>query len=320
MQQTQTITTVEPRTRSWLPVINALYYVVLAIALLGFGYYLYLNLSLITLYLPFLLQAAVLTMGISVVSMVLALIFGLIGALARLSRFALIRWIAIVYVEVVRGTPIFVQLLLWYFGIGYLLSKAGFDPYTIAFNFMTVFQSNSLVPLLFSAFFYGILGLSFNYGAYLTEVFRTGIESVNKGQTEAALSLGMNSRQTMRHIVLPQAVRITIPPFTNYFITLIQDSALLSVLGVTELEQTMGSFAYPLIDPNQKLFVFILGAMVYLAICYPLSLLARFLEARLGRAYQTSGEKIDALTADMLTADMLGKQVVSFAEDEGDSE
>jgi len=320
MQQTQTITTVEPRTRNWLPVINALYYLVLAIALIGFGYYLYSNLSLITLYLPFLLQAAGITVGISVVSMVLAVILGLIGALARLSRFALIRGIALVYVEVVRGTPILVQLLLWYYGIGQVLSTHGFDPYTFAFNFMTVFQSNSLVPLAFSGFFYGIIGLSFNYGAYLTEVFRAGIESVNKGQAEAALSLGMNSRQTMRHIVLPQAVRITIPPFTNYFITLVQDSALLTVLGVAELEQTTGAFADPLIDPNQKLFIYILGAMVYLAICYPLSLLARFLEARLGRAYQTSGEKIDALKADMLTADMLGKQVVSFSEDEGDSE
>jgi His/Glu/Gln/Arg/opine family amino acid ABC transporter permease subunit len=316
----QTMAGVEPRTRNWLPVINALYYVVLAAALVGFGYYLYLNLSLITLYLPFLLQAAGVTIGISVASMVLAVILGLIGALARLSRFAPLRVIATVYVEVVRGTPILVQLLLWYFGIGQLLSTHGFDPYTLAFNFMTVFQSNSLVPLVFSAYFYGIIGLSFNYGAYLTEVFRTGIESVNKGQSEAALSLGLNSRQTMRHIVLPQAIRITIPPFTNYFITLIQDSALLTVLGVAELEQTTGAFADPLINPNQKLFIYILGAMIYLAICYPLSLVSRFLEARLGRAYQTSGEKIDALKADMLDSDMMGKQVVSFAEDEGDSE
>lgn len=307
MQQTQTITAVEPGTRNWLPVINTLYYVVLAAALVGFGYYLYSNLSLITLYLPFLLQAAGLTISISVVSMVLALILGLIGALARLSRFAPLRAIAFVYVEVVRGTPILVQLLLWNFGIGNLLSAHGFDPYTLAFNLMTVLQSNSLVPVYFSALFYGILGLSFNYGAYLTEVFRTGIESVNKGQTEAALSLGMNSRQTMRHIVLPQAIRITIPPFTNYFITLIQDSALLLVLGVTELEQTTGAFADPLIDPSQKLFIYILGALIYLAICYPLSLLARLLEARLGRAYQTTEEKVDMLKADMLTSDTLGR-------------
>jgi polar amino acid transport system permease protein len=281
----QTITGVEPKTRNWLPVINALYYVVLAAALLGFGYYLYTNLSLITLYLPYLLQAAGLTLGISVVSMILAVIFGLIGALARLSRFAPVRAIALVYVEVVRGTPILVQLLLWYFGVGQLLSSHGFDPHTVAFNFMTLLQNNSLVPVKFSALFYGVIGLSFNYGAYLTEVFRSGIQTVDRGQTEASLSLGMSSGQTMRRIVLPQAIRITIPPFTNYFITLIQDSALLSVLGVTELEQTMGSFAYPLLNPNQKLFLFILGALIYLAICYPLSLLARFFEGRFARAY-----------------------------------
>ena len=267
----QTITSVEPRSRNWLPVINALYYVALVVAVLGFGYYLYRNLGLITLYLPFLLQAAGTTVGITVVSLVLAMILGFIGALGRLSRFAPIRTSATIYVEVVRGTPILVQLLLWYFGIGQLLSKLGVDPYNLAFNFMTIFQNNSLVPLTFAAFFYGIIGLSFNYGAYLTEVFRAGIESVNRGQTEAALSLGLNSRQTMRHIVLPQAIRITIPPFTNNFITLVQDSALLSVLGVTELEQTIGSFAYPLLDPNQKLFIFILGAMIYFAICYPIS-------------------------------------------------
>jgi polar amino acid transport system permease protein len=281
----QTITGLKPKSRNWLPVINALYYVVLAVALLGFGYYLYTNLSLITLYLPYLLQAAGLTLGISVVSMILAVIFGLIGALARLSRFALVRAIALVYVEVVRGTPILVQLLLWFFGIRQLLSSHGFDPYAIAYNFMTLLQNNSLVPFTFSALFYGVIGLSFNYGAYLTEVFRSGIQTVDKGQTEASLSLGMSSGQTMRRIVLPQAIRITIPPFTNYFITLIQDTALLSVLGVTELEQTMGSFAYPLLNPNQKLFLFILGALIYLAICYPLSLLARFFERRFARAY-----------------------------------
>lgn len=308
MQQQQSITGIEPSSRNWLPVLNALFYILLAVAVVALAFYFYAHLGLITLYLPFLLQAAVLTIGISVVSMVLAMIFGFLGALGRLSRFAPLRAIAIVYVEVVRGTPILVQLLLWYFGIGQLLSKIGFDPYTLAYNFMTMLQSNSLVPLAFTAFFYGIIGLSFNYGAYLTEVFRSGIQSVDKGQAEAALSLGLSSRQTMRHIVLPQAIRITIPPFTNYFITLVQDTALLTVLGsIPELEQTIGSFAYPLLDPNQKLFIFILGASLYFAICYPLSVLARFLEGRFGRAYQTTEEKVDMLKADMLTSDTLDR-------------
>lgn len=268
-----------------LRIVNIIFYVVLVAAVAGFIYYLYSNLALINTYFIYLLQAAGLTVGLSVVSMILALLFGFLGAMGRLSRFAPVRYLALAYVEVVRGTPILVQLLLWYYGVGYTLSNLGFDPYTVAFNALTPLQENSIVPLAFSAFFYGVVGLSFNYGAYLSEVFRTGLESVDRGQSEAALSLGLNSWQTMRKIILPQAIRITIPPFTNYFITLIQDSALLSVLGVTELEQTMGSFADPLIDSNQKLFMYIFGALLYLAICYPLSLLARYFESRFARAY-----------------------------------
>ena len=275
----------EPKSRNWLVILDYVFYLVLIVAVAAFGYYLYSYRDIITLYLPFLLEAAALTIGLSLVSMVLAVIFGFIGATGRLSLFAPVRWLATAYVEVVRGTPILVQLLLWYYGVGQALSMLGFDPYNTAFQVMTVFQNNSLVADAFSAYVYGVIGLSFNYGAYLTEVFRSGIETINKGQTEAALSLGLNSRQTMRHIVLPQAIRITIPPFTNYFITLIQDSALLSVLGVVELEQTTGSFAYPLLDPNKKLFIFILGALLYFVICYPLSLLARSLEARMALAY-----------------------------------
>jgi His/Glu/Gln/Arg/opine family amino acid ABC transporter permease subunit len=273
------------RPRSWLVILDYIFYLVLIVAVAAFGYYLYSYSDVITLYLPFLLQAAALTIGLSVVSMVLAVILGFIGATGRLSHFAPVRWLATVYVEVVRGTPILVQLLLWYFGVGQALSMLGFDPYNSAFQLMTTLQNNSLVPDAFSAYFYGVIGLSFNYGAYLTEVFRSGIETTNKGQTEAALSLGLNSRQTMRHIILPQAIRITIPPFTNYFITLVQDSALLSVLGVVELEQTTGSFADPLLDPNKKLFLYILGAMLYFAICFPLSRLARYLEVRMSVAY-----------------------------------
>src|SRR5205085_6776521 len=128
------------------------------------------------LYFPILLEGAGVTIVISIVSMVLATIFGFVGALGRLSRFTLIRWIATAYVDVVRGTPILVQLLLWYYGVGYVLSNVGFDPFSIAFQAMTALQSNSLVPDQFNGYFYGIIGLSFNYGAYLTVVFRTGIE------------------------------------------------------------------------------------------------------------------------------------------------
>lgn len=289
-----------PQPRRWLVVFDYLFYLLLLAAAVGFAYYIYYYLSTplinslqgklsMSIWISILLQKTGTTIVISLISMVLATAFGFTGAMGRLARFAPFRWITLLYVEVIRGTPILVQLLFWYFGIAQLFSLAGFDPYTATFSLMTALQSNSLIANIdssvFDAFFWGIIGLSFNYGAYLTEVFRTGIETVDRGQTEAALSLGFNSRQTMRKIVLPQALRITLPPFTNYFITLVQDSALLSILGVTELEQEIGALADPQNNAQVKLFIYIFGALFYFVMCYSLSLLARYLESRFSKAY-----------------------------------
>lgn len=289
MQQTLTVTELKPKTRPWLVIFDILFYVLLAAFLLAVIYYFYSYRSIVALDVPVMLQGAALTIFLTVMSMILATIFGFVGALGRLSRFFLFRWIALIYVEVVRGTPILVQLFLWGYAISGALTQIGFNPYNIAYGFMTLLQNNSLMPesVFFNAVFWGIIGLSFNYGAYLTEVFRTGIETINRGQTEAGLSLGLTESQVMRHIVLPQAFRITIPPFANYFITLVQDTALLSTLGgVIELQQTTTSLASPLSSaPFEELFVYVLGAVIFLAICYPLALLARYLEGRFAVAY-----------------------------------
>lgn len=258
-----------------------LYYILLLVAVGAFVYYLFTYRSLSLLYLPALLGGTLATLIVSVISAILAILFGWFGALAHLSNIKPLHWLAVVYVELIRGTPLLVQLFLWYFGIRLVLSNNSFDPHTILFNVMTVLQSNSLVPDSFDAYFYGILGLSFNYGAYLTEVFRTGILSVDRGQSESAMSLGLDARQTMRHIILPQAVRVIIPPLTNNFITLIQDSAFLSAIAVIELEYVTIGFALPQTLPDQKMFVFILGGLLYLAMCYPLSVVARLMERRL---------------------------------------
>jgi len=301
MEQSVSRPDLDPRPRRWLVILDYLFYLLLLLAIVGLAYYIYYFLSTplivslsgklsMIIWIPILLQKTGITIVISLISVVLATIFGFIGALGRLSRFAPLRWLAAIYVEVIRGTPILVQLLCWYFGVAQILSAGvHFDPYALIYNLMTALQSNSLVanidPSLFDAFFWGIIGLSFNYGAYLTEVFRAGIESVQKGQSEAALSLGLNSSQVMRRIVLPQAIRITMPPFTNNFITLVQDTALLSTIAVLELQQQMSTIADPLLDANKKLFIYILGALVYLAICYPLALLSRYLEGRMAIAY-----------------------------------
>ncbi len=300
MEQSVSRPDLDPRPRRWLVILDYLFYLLLLLAIVGLAYYIYYFLSTplivslsgklsMIIWIPILLQKTGITIVISLISVVLATIFGFIGALGRLSRFAPLRWLAAIYVEVIRGTPILVQLLCWYFGVAQILSAGvHFDPYALIYNLMTALQSNSLVanidPSLFDAFFWGIIGLSFNYGAYLTEVFRAGISSVDRGQSEAALSLGLNSAQTMRRVILPQALRITLPPFTNYFITLIQDSALLSVLGVPELEQEIGSLSFPQTDANIKIFVYVFGALYYFVLCFSLSLLARFLESRFSKA------------------------------------
>ncbi|QBD81806.1 amino acid ABC transporter permease [Ktedonosporobacter rubrisoli] len=273
------------RRRSRLVILDYIFYVAFALAICAFCYYIYTFRNTALLILPFLLQGAGVTIAISLISMILATIFGLLAALGCLSRFKLVRLIATLYVELVRGTPLLVQLSMWYFGIGLFLARLGFSPYATAFQIMTVLQNNSLVPDMFNGIFYGIIALSFNYGAYLTEIFRSGILSVDKGQYEAALSLGLNEGQVMRRIIIPQAIRIIIPPFTNNFITLIQDSSLLATLSVIELEQQTFALAFPLLDSNTKLFVFVLGALFYLIICYPLSRLTRYLETRMAVAY-----------------------------------
>ncbi len=289
MQQSFVQSNIGRRPHSWLVVLDYVFYAAIPAALFGLAFYFYHYRDSVSLYFPVFLSGAGLTIFLSITSMILATIFGFIGALGRLSRFLPFRILAAVYVEVIRGTPILVQLFVWGFGLRSLLAGAGLDPYTITYNFLTLLQNNSILPdpNAFDAAFYGIIALSFNYGAYLTEVFRTGIETVPIGQTEAALSLGLNSRQIMRKIVLPQAFRLTIPPFANYFITLVQDSALLSVIGgVVELQQSVTAAASAnASDPNLSLFFYVFGAIMFFCICYPLAILARYLESRFARAY-----------------------------------
>lgn len=159
---------------------------------------------------PFILGGVGVTIFVSITSILLAVVLAVFGALGRLSRIAPIYAIASLYVSLVRGTPLIVQIIFVYLALP---------------QFGVV-----LDPLLG-----GILALAFNYGAYLTEIFRAGIEAIPRGQIEAAGALGMTDGQTMRRVVLPQAVRIVIPAIGNDFISMIKDSALVSYVGIQEL-------------------------------------------------------------------------------------
>jgi polar amino acid transport system permease protein len=164
------------------------------------------------------------TIYISVCAQVLGVVLGLIAALMRMSRLRPLRVLSGLYVLVFRGTPVIVQIFFVYFGVNLLF---GFDviPRTVDFG---LFQMNG-------AAFAGILALGINEGAYMREIIRAGIDSIDPGQMEAAKSLGMRNRLAMRRIILPQAARVIVPPLGNEFNNMMKTSSLIFFIGVTEL-------------------------------------------------------------------------------------
>ena len=161
-------------------------------------------------YLPFIMKGVGTTVYISILSIISACILALFGALGRLSKNPIFYGVATFYISVVRGTPLIVQVFVIYLG----LPQMG---------------------IIIDAVPAGIIALGVNYGAYMTEIFRAGIQSIGRGQIEAAHSLGMTYGQMMKRVVLPQALRLTIPPTGNEFIAMLKDSALVNFLGVWEL-------------------------------------------------------------------------------------
>jgi polar amino acid transport system substrate-binding protein len=207
-------------------------------------------------YFLILLQAAGLTVLLTCLAMPLAIVLGLFVALGRLYGPAPIRWFLTVYVEVLRGTPVLLQLLTIYYVI---------PP---AFGF-------SLHPMVAA-----ILGLGLNYSAYESEIYRAGLLAIPVGQMEAALSLGMSRAAALRHIIVPQAVRLVIPPVTNDFIALFKDTSICSVITVVELSKR---YSILVNNTNAYLELALVTALLYLMMSYPLSLLARRLERKMPR-------------------------------------
>jgi polar amino acid transport system substrate-binding protein len=204
-------------------------------------------------YIPLLLMAAVTTTELSVLSMALAVVAGLVVVLLRLYGASPVRWLAQVYVEVIRGTPLLIQLFLIYYGL-------------------------PEIGIRLNAFLAAVLGLGLNYAASEAENYRAGIQSIPRGQTEAALALGMTRWQTLRQVVLPQALRVVIPPVTNDFIAMFKDTSIVSVITMVELTKQYGMLAA---SNSDYIVVGLMTAAIYLGLSYPASLFASWLEARL---------------------------------------
>ena len=201
-----------------------------------------------------------LTAGISLGALVLGLLVGTAAGLARVSRSVVLDQTAFTYVELVRGTPFLVQLYVAYFCIATALRLHGLFG-----------ESEALVV--------GICGLGLFAGGYIAEIVRAGVESVDRGQWEAARSLGLSHRQTLFRVVLPQTLRRMIPPLTGEAVSLVKESSLLSVIGVTEMTYFARGISS---DLGDTFAAYLPLAALYLVVTLPLSFLTRRLERRLG--------------------------------------
>ncbi len=208
---------------------------------------------------PYILGGIPITIVISIFSITLAVIFAILGALGRLSLRAPIYAMATLYVSLVRGTPLIVQILFIYLALPQIIpASAG-------------------IPVIMLAIF----ALAFNYGAYMTEIFRAGIQAIPRGQIEASEALGMSESQTMRRIILPQAIRIVIPAIGNEFIAMIKDSALVSIITVQELlwrAQRVGQSNF------RSLETLLLAALVYWILTIAFSIVQDRLEKRMAES------------------------------------
>ncbi|MBN2554319.1 MAG: amino acid ABC transporter permease [Anaerolineales bacterium] len=164
------------------------------------------------------------TLITTVLSFLLVLFVGLVGGLGRLAKNRLVNGLATLYVELIRGVPLLVQLIWWYFAFPSVLNEIGKAANIEA---LSRYKANPIAM--------AVIGLTMCYGAYMSEIYRAGIQSIPAGQMEAARSLGMSYFQAMRNIILPQAVRVILPPVGNEFISLLKDSSLVSVVAVTDL-------------------------------------------------------------------------------------
>jgi polar amino acid transport system substrate-binding protein len=201
-----------------------------------------------------LLKAAGITVLLTMIAMPLAMLLGLAVALGRMYGPKLLAAPLAIYVEVLRGTPVMLQLYVIFFILPQLL------------------------PFSLSPFVAAVIGLAINYSAYEAEIYRAGLQAIPKGQMEAALALGMTRRTALRRVIVPQAIRIVVPPVTNDFIAMFKDTSVCSVIAVTELTKQYNMLAN---STGEILKLAGITAFLYLAMSYPMSLLARYLEKRM---------------------------------------
>jgi His/Glu/Gln/Arg/opine family amino acid ABC transporter permease subunit len=234
--------------------------------------------SLVPRYFPFLLKGALVTIELSVVSMTCALAIGLAVALGRLSSRRWLDWPLRAYVEIWRDVPLVVQLLVIYF---------------------TLPQIGLTLP----GFWAGVLGLALNLGAYLSEVFRAAIQSIDHGQSEAGLSIGMSRAMIYRRVILPQAFKVALPTISGYFISLLKDSSLVSFIAVNEL---LRHGTIVIAETFLSMQVYVMISIIYFAMSFVAARIARWIEQRYTPVHR--GGKLVSTSVPAGEASMAGKE------------
>lgn len=185
------------------------------------------------------------------------------GALTAISKFNPLSFIATAYVEILRSTPVLVQIFIIYFGVFGIIKLPGFQ----LFGFIK-----------FNRFFPGVVALGMNSGAYLCEIIRAGIQSIDGGQTEAARSLGLSQAQNLRHIILPQALKNILPAIANEFVVIIKESAVTYTIGVQDIMSAVNAVkgaTFVIIEP------LLVATAIYFCLCFPTSKLIAYFERRM---------------------------------------
>ena len=211
------------------------------------------NFALVVNSFPLLLEGALVTIKITALSVGFGLLIGLVASIERMSKLWLVKMLASLYVDFIRGTPLLVQIFIIYFALP-MITGVRVDPLVAA-----------------------ITACSINSGAYVAEIFRAGIESIDKGQMEAGRSLGMTWGQTMYYIIVPQAFKRVIPPLGNEFIAMLKDSSLVSVIGFEELTRR-GQLI--IARTYGSLEIWLSVAVIYLAMTFVISRFVAYLERR----------------------------------------
>jgi polar amino acid transport system permease protein len=229
---------------------------------------------------PRILQGALVTVIVTVVCMAIGAILATLLAIMKLSVNPLLRWLATGYIEFFRGTPLLLQIVFWgYLGIIFPELFLGIPFTDIVF---VSGETSDIIPAIVA----GVIALSLNEAAYSAEIVRAGILAVDQGQTEAAKSLGMSSAYTMRRIVLPQAMRVIIPPLGNEFIGMLKNTSLLQVIAVAELYTQASTISSANLAQIELLIV---SGFWYLLMTTVLGFPQRALEKKYGRGFETVG-------------------------------